>query len=117
MATIRSFGFDLFVFMPTGMNADVAQYTSGLPRYRRSESRPLVTGRDAHSIAVIADAGNDALDHAAGMQAHRVGNSSGVTSGGANKKHVSIADRFGTPCRVPIGIRGMTPPMPVLAPP
>ena len=95
--------------------ADVAAVDQRIAEVAAVEVDGAVDRGDAHAVAVVAHAGDDALHHAprmqhAGRQLRRPG-----VSGGAKQK-TSVLQIGLAPMPVPIGSR-ITPPMPVLAPP
>ena len=70
------------------------QKTSGLAEIARVEADRAVDGRNAHAVAVIADAGDDALHHLARMQ-HARRQRFRRRVGRGEAEDVGVADRLG----------------------
>ena len=95
--------------------ADVAAVDQRVAQVARVEVDRAVDGGNAHPVAVVAHAGDDALASRAADAARRAAASSAGVSGGAKQK-TSVLQIGLAPRPVPSGSR-ITPPMPVLAPP
>ena len=115
MATIRSPGSTCLLDIPRGITPTVPQKTSGLARKSRVDDQGAVDRRDAHPVAVVADARDDPLEHPPAGAGRPAGSASGGRSGGATQK-TSVLQIGLAPRPVPSGSR-ITPPSPVFAPP
>ena len=94
---------------------DVAAVDQRIAQVARIEIDGPVDRGDAHAVAVVAHAGDDALHHALGDAARRAASDPAGVSGGA-KQNTSVLQIGLAPRPVPSGSR-MTPPRPVFAPP
>ncbi len=114
-ATIRSPGCGCFERLVARDQPDVAAVDQRIAQVARVEVDRAVDGGDAHPVAVVAHAGDDALASRGADAARPAASRSAGVSGGAKQK-TSVLQIGLAPRPVPSGSR-ITPPMPVLAPP
>ena len=115
MATIRSPGLRLLERLVARNQPDVAAVDQRIAEIARIEVDRAVDRGNAHPVAVVAHAGDDALASRAADAARPAAAQSAGVSGGA-KQNTSVLQIGLAPRPVPSGSR-ITPPTPVFAPP
>ena len=94
IATIRSPGYDSLLRLAARQDAHGPAEDQGVGQVARVDGQGAVDRGNAHAIAVVADAGDDPLEHPLGVK-HAGGNLLRRQVGRRHAEDVGVADRLG----------------------